>query len=335
MDIRGFFQAKKKAKVTGGSAPEIKDWMNSPLPSERASSRSSGVSTGKKAKMDKLAARAAKKKQDSLSPNQKKTPKKRVREEEDARGLAGPTAAAGDGGGGKRQSGGGPTGTPTGGGSFNNRESHRLQRRCLDCRADISSAPKFYKRCFTCFRRTGSLRASSSADIPHRYSTKVAAAAPASTEAGRANRYMLSATSLLRGGPAVLRRTHGALESEPWQLRQALEKSKFEAQFEERMQLKEALEISLVEPQLERMQHQELFGESALLPLRGPDALELELGVLSKAEKAKLNSSAVSEAEKRITCALELCKKVHGPDHNKTANVRQKLELLQQEMEAE
>ena len=318
MDIRGFFQAKKKAKVTGGSAPEIKDWMNSPPPSERASSRSSGVSTGKKAKMDKLAARAAKKKQDSLSPNQKKTPKKRVREEEDARGLPGPTAAAGDGGGGKRQSGGGRTGTPTGGGSFNNRESHRLQRRCLDCRADISSAPKFYKRCFTCFRRTGSLRASSSADIPHRYSTKVAAAAPASTEAGRANRYMLSATSLLRGGPAVLRRTHGVLESEPWQLRQALEKSKFEAQFEERMQLKEALEISLVEPQLERMQHQELFGESTLLPLRGPDALELELGVLSKAEKAKLNSSAVSEAEKRtadqrITCALEICEKVHGP----------------------
>ena len=190
MDIRGFFQAKKKAKVTGGSAPEIKDWMNSPLPSERASSRSSGVSTGKKAKMDKLAARAAKKKQDSLSPNQKKTPKKRVREEEDARGLPGPTAAAGDGGGGKRQSGGGPTGTPTGGGSFNNRESHRLQRRCLDCRADISSAPKFYKRCFTCFRRTGSLRASSSADIPHRYSTKVAAAAPASTEARSRNRYI-------------------------------------------------------------------------------------------------------------------------------------------------
>ena len=92
----------------------------------------------------------------------------------------------------------------------------------------------------------------------------------------------------------------GALHVESRQLREALEKSEVEAQFEAMQQVQEAIEISEVEPQHEMIQHQELFGGSTLLPLRGPDALELEQGVLSKAEGFKLNSTAVAEAEKQL-----------------------------------
>ena len=311
--------------MTGGSKPEIEEWTKSPPPPDKAaeSRSSSGVSTGQKAKMDALAARAAKKK-----GSNGKTPKKRVREE-DARDSSAAAAAVvlgshkqdrGGGGGKKRRSGGDylqfyNKKSPAAGRSANT--IRPLQRRCLDCSSDISSKPNYHKRCVTCylFEKTlapsngrassGSLRASSPAAPPSsQWGSSNGSSQPRRhTDRDRPPPRAMPARIARGSGPRVDPRprvAQGALHVESRQLREALEKSEVEAQFEAMQQVQEAIEISEVEPQHEMIQHQELFGGSTLLPLRGPDALEVEQGVLSKAEGFKLNSTAVAEAEKQL-----------------------------------